>query len=47
MARIAGIDIPDNKRGEVSLTYIYGIARSTAKKILGTLEIDNNIKVKD
>ncbi len=47
MARIAGIDIPDNKRGEVSLTYIYGIGRSTAKKILSTLEIDNNIKVKD
>ncbi len=47
MARIAGIDIPDNKRGEVSLTYIYGIGRSTAKNILGTLEIDNNIKVKD
>ncbi len=47
MARIAGIDIPDNKRGEVSLTYIYGIGRSTAKKILSTLKIDNNIKVKD
>ena len=47
MARIAGIDIPDNKRGEVSLTYIYGIGRSTAKKILSTLEIDYNIKVKD
>ena len=34
MARIAGIDIPKNKRGEVALTYIYGIGRSTAKKIL-------------
>lgn len=47
MARIAGIDIPDNKRGEVSLTYIYGIGRSTAKNILSTLKIDFNIKVQD
>jgi small subunit ribosomal protein S13 len=34
MARIAGVDIPDKKRGEISLTYIYGIGRSTSKKIL-------------
>ncbi len=34
MARIAGVDIPNNKRGEISLTYIYGIGRSAAKKIL-------------
>jgi small subunit ribosomal protein S13 len=34
MARIAGVDIPDNKRGEISLTYIYGIGRSSAQKIL-------------
>ena len=34
MARIAGVDIPDKKRGEISLTYIYGIGRSTAQKIL-------------
>lgn len=47
MARIAGIDIPDNKRGEVSLTYIYGIGRSTSKNILNTLKIDFNIKVQD
>ena len=34
MARIAGVDIPDKKRGEVALTYIFGIGRSTAQKIL-------------
>lgn len=34
MARIAGVDIPDNKRGEIGLTYIFGIGRSTARKIL-------------
>lgn len=34
MARIAGVDIPDKKRGEIALTYIYGIGRSTAQKIL-------------
>ncbi len=47
MARIAGIDIPKNKRGEVSLTYIYGIGRSTAKKILNEAKIDLNKKVQD
>jgi len=47
MARIAGIDIPKNKRGEVSLTYIYGIGRSTAKKILNEAKIDVNKKVQD
>jgi len=47
MARIAGIDIPKNKRGEVSLTYIFGINRSSAKKILIEAEIDLNKKVQD
>jgi len=40
MARIAGIDLPKNKRGEIALTYIYGIGRSTAKNILTTSNID-------
>jgi small subunit ribosomal protein S13 len=39
MARIAGVDIPDKKRGEIALTYIYGIGRSTSKKILAKAEI--------
>ncbi len=47
MARIAGIDIPRNKRGVISLTYIYGIGRSTAEKILNEAEIDINKKVQD
>jgi small subunit ribosomal protein S13 len=47
MARIAGIDIPKNKRGEVALTYIYGIGRSTAKKILNMAGVDPNIRVQD
>ncbi|HBS85523.1 MAG: 30S ribosomal protein S13 [Bacteroidetes bacterium GWF2_38_335] len=47
MARIAGVDIPDNKRGEIGLTYIYGIGRSRANTILSRAEIDVNIKVKD
>ncbi len=45
MARIAGIDLPKNKRGEIGLTYIYGIGRSTARKILDASGIDRNIKV--
>jgi small subunit ribosomal protein S13 len=45
MARIAGIDLPKNKRGEIGLTYIYGIGRSTARKILDVSGIDPNIKV--
>jgi small subunit ribosomal protein S13 len=40
MARIAGVDIPNNKRGEIALTYIYGIGRSTAQKILTEADID-------
>jgi small subunit ribosomal protein S13 len=47
MARVAGIDLPKNKRGEIGLTYIYGIGRSSAKKILKQAEIDLNKKVSD
>lgn len=47
MARIAGIDIPKNKRGVVSLTYIHGIGRSTATEILVRAEVDINKKVQD
>ena len=47
MARIAGVDIPNNKRGEISLTYIYGIGRSNAQKILTTAEVDWSKKVED
>ncbi len=47
MARIAGIDLPKNKRGVIGLTYIYGIGRSTAKEILKENKIDENIKVSE
>jgi small subunit ribosomal protein S13 len=47
MARIAGIDLPKNKRGVIGLTYIFGIGRSTSKKILNDNNIDENIKVSD
>lgn len=47
MARIVGVDIPTNKRGEISLTYIYGIGRSRAQEILDTVGVDRNTKVKD
>lgn len=47
MARIAGVDIPRNKRVEISLTYIYGIGRSISKKILEKAEIAMNARVKD
>ncbi|MDR2836762.1 MAG: 30S ribosomal protein S13 [Bacteroidales bacterium] len=47
MARIAGVDIPNNKRGEIALTYIYGIGRSRANKILTEAGIDKDIKAKD
>ena len=47
MARIVGVDLPKNKRGEVGLTYIYGIGRSSAQKILDEAGIDRNILVKD
>lgn len=45
--RIVGVDLPQNKRGEVGLTYIYGVGRSSAKKILEEAGVDINIKVKD
>ena len=47
MARIAGIDLPREKRIEIGLTYIYGIGRTSAKKILEMAQIDPDIRVKD
>ncbi|MCX6306764.1 MAG: 30S ribosomal protein S13 [Bacteroidetes bacterium] len=47
MARIAGIDLPKNKRGEIGLTYIFGIGRSNAQKILDLAGVDRNRKVQD
>ena len=45
--RIVGVDLPQNKRGEIALTYIYGIGRSAAKNILDKAGIDVNVKVQD
>lgn len=45
--RIVGVDLPQNKRGEVALTYIYGIGRSAARKVLEKAGVDVNIKVTD
>ena len=47
MARIAGIDLPKNKRGEIGLTYIFGIGRTSAQSILDKCGIDRNKKVQD
>jgi len=47
MARIAGIDLPKNKRGEIGLTYIYGIGRSTSRMILTKAKVDFDKKVQD
>lgn len=47
MARIEGVDIPRNKRVEISLTYIYGVGRSTSNQILEAAGVDPNIRVKD
>ena len=47
MARIAGVDIPKQKRGVIALTYIYGVGLSRAKEILATAQVDENIKVSD
>ncbi len=47
MARIAGVDIPRDKRVVVSLTYIFGVGSTTAKKVLAEANIDENIRVKD
>lgn len=45
MARIAGVNIPDNKHAAISLTYIFGIGRTTAKKILATAGIEPSVKI--
>ena len=47
MARIVGVDLPKNKRGDIGLTYIYGIGRSTAEKILAEAGVDSTLKVQD
>ena len=47
MARISGVDIPDNKRGEIALTYIFGIGKSSAQKVLDDAGISRDKKVKD
>ncbi len=47
MARIAGVDIPRNKRVEIALTYIFGIGNTSSKKILGAAEVDPNVRVRD
>lgn len=47
MARLAGVNIPDNKRVEIALTYIHGVGATTSKKLLKTTGIDPNVRVKD
>jgi small subunit ribosomal protein S13 len=47
VARIAGVDLPSGKRVEIGLTYIYGIGRTRAQKILVTAKVEEGIKVKD
>jgi small subunit ribosomal protein S13 len=47
MARIAGVNLPREKRVEIGLTYIYGIGRSTSQKVLGALSLDADTKVRD
>ena len=47
MARIAGIDLPKNKRGVIGLTYIFGIGPTTAKEILDNAGVDHNVKVQE
>jgi small subunit ribosomal protein S13 len=47
MARIVGVDLPKHKRGEVGLTYIYGVGRSTAQKVLDEAGVDRNTKVEE
>ncbi|MEO9483540.1 MAG: 30S ribosomal protein S13 [Ekhidna sp.] len=47
MARVAGVDIPDNKRGEIALTYIFGIGKTSAQSILAEAGVDPNKKVQD
>ena len=45
--RIVGVDLPQNKRGEIALTYVYGIGRSSSAKILDKAGVDRDVKVKD
>ena len=47
MARISGVDIPDNKRGEIALTYIFGLGKSSAQKVLDKAKVSRDAKVKD
>ncbi|MDM8004113.1 MAG: 30S ribosomal protein S13 [Bacteroidales bacterium] len=47
MARINGVDLPRNKQGEVALTYIYGVGRSTAQKVLDRAGVDRHMKVEE
>jgi len=47
MARIVGVDLPRHKRGEIGLTYIYGVGRSTAQKVLDEAGVDRNAKVEE
>jgi small subunit ribosomal protein S13 len=47
MARIVGVDLPRNKRGEVGLTYIYGVGKSTAQRVLDEAGVDRNAKVQE
>ncbi len=47
MARIAGVDLPNNKRVEIGLTYIFGIGLTTSKKILGEAQVDPDKRIKD
>ncbi|MFC2079967.1 30S ribosomal protein S13 [Bacteroidota bacterium] len=47
MARIVGVDLPKNKRGEIGLTYIFGIGKSSAQMILDEAGVDRNVKVQD
>ena len=47
MARVAGVDLPPNKRSQIGLTYIYGVGKSRATAILGEADIDINTKIKD
>ena len=47
MARIAGVDLPRNKRGVIGLTYIYGIGKTLSSKILSTVNVDESTKVQD
>lgn len=47
MARIVGVDIPDNKRGIIALTYIFGMGKNTAQTVLAKAGVEENMKVKD